>query len=236
MMPLVPTWDDIALRLLLTVVAGTLIGLNRGLRGHAAGLRTTILVALAAAAAMVQANILLSLAGKSPQSFATMDMMRLPLGILTGVGFIGAGAILKRGDLVTGVTTAATLWVVTVIGLCLGGGQIVLGLATTAIALFSVWVLKWIDLRIPREQRARLVIRTGEGIAAIPALAGLIAPLGYRANFVRQSRSPQHADAALHFDVTWKRAEIHGAPLDLVARVADTYEIEDFEIPSHIHE
>jgi len=53
-----------------------------------------------------------------------MDLMRLPLGILTGVGFIGGGAIFKKGDLVTGVTTAATLWMVTVIGLCLGGGQL----------------------------------------------------------------------------------------------------------------
>lgn len=52
-----------------------------------------------------------------------MDLMRLPLGILTGVGFIGGGSILKKGDLVTGITTAATLWVVTVIGLCLGAAN-----------------------------------------------------------------------------------------------------------------
>ena len=53
--------------------------------------------------------------------------MRLPLGILTGVGFIGGGAILKKGGSITGVTTAATLWIATVIGLCLGGGQLALG-------------------------------------------------------------------------------------------------------------
>jgi putative Mg2+ transporter-C (MgtC) family protein len=56
------------------------------------------------------------------------DLMRLPLGILIGVGFIGGGAILRRDDIVVGVTTAATLWLVTVIGLCLGGGQLALGL------------------------------------------------------------------------------------------------------------
>ena len=50
------------------------------------------------------------MSGKTPESFVVMDLMRLPLGILTGVGFIGGGAILKKGDLVTGVTTAATLW------------------------------------------------------------------------------------------------------------------------------
>jgi uncharacterized membrane protein YhiD involved in acid resistance len=115
-MPLYPSWSDIAARLLLTMIAGAIIGTNRGIRGQAAGLRTTILVALAASVAMVQANVLLSLEGKTNTSFAVMDLMRLPLGILTGVGFIGGGVILRRGDLVTGVTTAATLWATTVIG------------------------------------------------------------------------------------------------------------------------
>lgn len=112
-------------------MAGSIIGFKRGARGHAAGFRTTILVSLAASVAMIQTNILLSMEGKTPGSFAVMDLMRLPLGILTGVGFIGGGAILKKGDLVTGVTTAATLWLVTVIGLCLGGGQLALGAVTT---------------------------------------------------------------------------------------------------------
>lgn len=69
-MPLSPSWEDIALRLLLTCVAGAVIGLDRGVRGHAAGLRTTILVALAASVAMIQANLLLSVTGKTPDSSA----------------------------------------------------------------------------------------------------------------------------------------------------------------------
>ena len=61
--------------------------------------------------------------------------MRLPLGILTGIGFIGAGAILRRGDMVLGATTAATIWFVAVLGICFGGGQIWLGLAALSGAL-----------------------------------------------------------------------------------------------------
>lgn len=95
---------------MLTLVAGGLIGLDRERGGHAAGFRTTILVALAACLAMIQANLLLSIYGKTPGSFTQMDVLRFPLGVLTGVGFIGGGAILKRGDILTGVTTAATLW------------------------------------------------------------------------------------------------------------------------------
>src|SRR5215470_10584921 len=135
-MPLTPDWTDIAVRLALTMLAGAIIGFNRGARGHAAGFRTTILVGLAASVAMIQTNILLPMTGKTSESFAVMDLMRLPLGILTGVGFIGGGTIVKKGDLVTGVTTAATLWLMTVIGLCFGAGQLLLGISGTLLAVF----------------------------------------------------------------------------------------------------
>ena len=134
-MPLTLQWGDIAVRLALTIIAGTLVGIDRSERGQAAGLRTTILVCLAAAVAMIQMNLLLPLGGRTSDSFASLDLMRLPLGILTGVGFIGGGAILRRGNMIQGVTTAATLWIVTVIGLCLGGGQLALGMTTLAIGL-----------------------------------------------------------------------------------------------------
>ena len=160
-MPLHPTWQDIGLRLLLTMVASRNHRFRPrcARRKYAAGLRTTILVGLAASIAMIQANILLSIGGKTPDSFGVMDLMRMPLGILTGVGFIGGGTILRRGDLVTGVTTAATLWATTVIGLCLGGGQLILGVAGTILAIVTLSAMKWFDIRIPREHRAMLVIR-----------------------------------------------------------------------------
>ena len=69
-----------------------------------------MLVALAAAISMIQVNLLLPSAGKPSDSFVMLDLMRLPLGVLSGMGFIGAGAIVRRNDLVQGVTTAATLW------------------------------------------------------------------------------------------------------------------------------
>src|ERR1700749_4696310 len=109
-MPLHLTLADVVIRVLCTLIAGGVIGYNRGEHGKAAGLRTTLLVCLAASLAMLQVNYLLPLAGRSGDSFVMNDLMRLPLGILTGVGFIGGGAILQRGDIVVGVTPAATLW------------------------------------------------------------------------------------------------------------------------------
>lgn len=222
------------MRLLLTVVASAAIGFDRGTRGHAAGLRTTILVGLAAAVAMIQMNILLPVDGKTSASFSVMDIMRLPLGILTGVGFIGGGTILKRGDLVTGVTTAATLWVVTVIGLCFGGGQLVLGVAGTVLGVATLWPLKLVDARLPRQHRALLVLSHGPAMAPdIPAeVDRLLRPLGCAVQFRRRTRAAEGERSRFWFDVSWRDADKARAPLDLLRVLDGSYWVETFEITS----
>jgi putative Mg2+ transporter-C (MgtC) family protein len=159
-MPLNPEWSDIAIRLLCTLLAGGLIGYDRGEHGRPAGLRTTMLVSVAACLSMIQVNLLLPLAGKLPSSFVTMDPMRLPLGILSGMGFIGAGAIVRRDNLVLGVTTAATLWFVTVIGLCFGGGQIRLGLIGLVIGLVVLAGLRQVEAKMKQDRQGTLLIVT----------------------------------------------------------------------------
>jgi putative Mg2+ transporter-C (MgtC) family protein len=121
-------------------------------------MRTTLLVCLAASVAMIQVNLLLPLAGRTPDSFVMNDLMRLPLGILTGVGFIGGGAILRRDDIVVGVTTAATLWLATVVGLCLGGGQLGLGVVATVLGVFALWGLKLFERRLRQERNGTLAL------------------------------------------------------------------------------
>jgi putative Mg2+ transporter-C (MgtC) family protein len=225
-MPLYPDWQDIAIRLLLTLIASGLIGFNRQARGHAAGFRTTILVGLAAAVAMAQTNILLPVSGKTPESFAVMDLMRLPLGILTGVGFIGAGAIFRRADLVTGVTTAATLWMVTVIGLCFGGGQIGLGTGATVLALLTLWGLRSVDRRIPREHRATLTI-AGD-CPDTEAVAAIGRPLGYKASFKRVRT--EGGGKRLSLEISWTRTDGGPPPTDLLARVGEKFPVLSFEL------
>src|SRR5262249_31941609 len=82
-MPVEITWQSIALRLALTLAAGALLGANRSRHGNPAGLRTTLLITLAASISMIQMNLLLPTNGKPHDSYAVMDLMRLPLGILT---------------------------------------------------------------------------------------------------------------------------------------------------------
>jgi putative Mg2+ transporter-C (MgtC) family protein len=152
-------WPEIVLRLTLTLLAGIVLGCNRTERGRAAGLRTTVLVSLAAAMSMIQVNLLLPLRGKETDSFSSLDLMRLPLGVLTGMGFIGAGAILRKGNSIQGVTTAATLWITTAIGLCFGGGQISLGVVGLGVAIAALWGFQRIEDALRRDRRAILALR-----------------------------------------------------------------------------
>ena len=157
-MPPFPTWSDIFIRLMLTVIAGLVLGIDRTQRGRAAGMRTMVLICLAASVSMIQVNLLLSLAGRPVDSLVMLDLMRLPLGILTGVGFLGAGAILRRGDLIQGVTTAATIWITTVIGLCLGAGEFGLGLATLGVSIAVLWGLPRMESMLRQDRRATLTL------------------------------------------------------------------------------
>jgi putative Mg2+ transporter-C (MgtC) family protein len=202
-MPLTVDWPDLALRLGLTVVAGLLIGFNRGEHGRPAGLRTTLLVGLAAAIAMIQVNLLLPMAGKASDSFVTNDLMRLPLGVLSGMGFIGGGAILRRGDMVQGVTTAATLWMMTVIGLCFGGGQVALGTIGLVLTLLALWALKWCEARMVQEQRAALSVTLEPSEPLVAAIVEHLQREGYKSKI-----ETVEIDAAgrrhMGFELSWR--------------------------------
>lgn len=227
-MPLHPTWPDLAARLLLTLLAGTLIGLNRESRGRTAGLRTTILVGLAAAIAMIQANILLDIAGKETDSFGRMDVLRFPLGVLTGVGFIGGGAILRRGDLVTGVTTAATMWIMTMIGLAFGGGQFGLAGIATLLTLVTLQALRWVDLRIPRDHHAILSVSWAKGLP--PDVQDMVRPLGYEARFVGMEHDAGRERFLFSFSLEWKQPDAIEPSTDVLAMVGQHCEVERFEL------
>lgn len=168
-MPVTLTAGQIALRIALALIASFLIGYDRDEHGKSSGIRTTMLVCLAATLAMLQANLLMGTAGKPSSSFITLDLMRLPLGILSGIGFIGAGAILRKDGLVHGLTTAATLWYVTVLGLLFGGGQLRLAIAGSIIALLILWALKQFENRISARRSGTLSIEINPAGAASEA-------------------------------------------------------------------
>jgi putative Mg2+ transporter-C (MgtC) family protein len=200
-------WPEIALRLALAILAGALLGIDRSERGMTAGLRTTMLVCLAAAVSMIQVNLLLDTVGKHPDSFAVLDLMRLPLGILTGMGFIGAGAILRRGNRVSGVTTAATLWMATVLGLCFGGGQHGLGLASLALGMVILGLLKHLESRIPQEERGSLTLSLLENAPSDDEIRTLLESDGTRVSSwdTSFSRAKGVVRRQVHCELNWRR-------------------------------
>ena len=203
-MPYTIEWPEVALRLLLTVVAGAFLGMNRSEHGHAAGLRTTLLVCLAASVSMLQVNLLLPVSGKTSGSFAVLDLMRLPLGILSGMGFIGAGAIVRKGDLVRGLTTAASLWFATVLGLCFGGGQLLLGSTVLALGVIVLEGLKWVEKRRKQDRHAKLVIAMAQGGPTDDEVAVSLQEKGYDIETWAVSYTDQGSKRELAIELRWR--------------------------------
>lgn len=158
---------DISIRLLAAALFGAAIGLEREFHGHQAGMRTHMLVSLGSAIFTV-----LSIYGfPKVDGTGVTDPSRISAQIVTGIGFLGAGAIIKFGTNVRGLTTAASLWVVASIGLAAGTGAYFLAVVGTAIAILSLWPLHWLvgklELSGGRVIRLRLAIRKLDSFAAV---------------------------------------------------------------------
>jgi putative Mg2+ transporter-C (MgtC) family protein len=185
-MPITLTWTDIALRLVLTAAAGALFGVNRSEKGRSAGLRTTLLVSLAACIAMILANRLTLPAGP-PILTNPGDPLRIPLGVLSGMGFIGAGAIIRRENLIIGVTTAATVWFVAAdVGLAVLAG------------------LTWAEDLLPRDRRAVLVLTVSSQGPDESAIRSRIDTGGFHALPRGVVYDGASRNAIFTFDVNWR--------------------------------
>ena len=138
------TNEEIFLRIVVCGLLGGAIGLEREFSEHHAGFRTHVLVALGAG--------LFTLAGVYASASGEVDATRIAAQVVTGIGFLGAGTIIREGMAVRGLTTAASLWVTAAIGTAVGLGALAAGVVTTAMTLIALVALKWLE---------RLIIRRG---------------------------------------------------------------------------
>ena len=129
-------WLEMTLRLLLAAALGAIIGFQRERAKKAAGLRTHILISTGAA--------LFTLASIYGFGDDGVDASRVAAGVVAGIGFIGAGVIFRgpRGEMVSGLTTAATIWTTAAIGLAAGAGMYLISAVATAIAAGVLWMPK----------------------------------------------------------------------------------------------
>ena len=136
------------LRLLLAATLGGAIGLERELRDHEAGFRTHLLVSLGACVFTLVSAYAWTDWTFSQRSGITLDPTRIAAQIVTGIGFLGAGAIIVRGINVRGLTTAATLWVVAAIGMAVATGYYAVSVGASALVLVSLGPLKLFSARL----------------------------------------------------------------------------------------
>ncbi|HKK01216.1 MAG TPA: MgtC/SapB family protein [Desulfuromonadales bacterium] len=148
-------------RLLLASFLGGLIGLEREAHGRPAGFRTHLLVALGACLMMIVSEFFsLKYGQQSSDLVIRLDPSRVAAQIVVGIGFLGAGAIIKEGRAVRGLTTAACLWVVAGLGMAVGIGLYVPALMVTVVALLSLLVLKHVERLLQKDQYRVLFVET----------------------------------------------------------------------------
>jgi putative Mg2+ transporter-C (MgtC) family protein len=167
--PDLDTWDAL-LRLFVAAALGGAIGLERELRDQEAGFRTHLLVSLGACVfTLVSAYAWTDWRFSTPQGIV-FDPTRIAAQIVTGIGFLGAGAIIVRGISVRGLTTAATLWVVAAIGMAAGTAYYTVAFGATVLVLVSLGPLRIVSKRMVsrvRPEEAELAVKlVPEGVAA----------------------------------------------------------------------
>jgi putative Mg2+ transporter-C (MgtC) family protein len=169
-------WPHVLLRLAVAAILGGAIGIERELREREAGLRTHILVAVGSALfTVVSAFGFADVLGQSdPNVVARLDPSRIAAQIVSGIGFLGAGAIIRQGLSVRGLTTAASLWIVAAIGMAAGAGMYAAATIGTVIVLFSLGPLRILAYRAierVRPEERRLVVELRPEAAAAELLA-----------------------------------------------------------------
>ncbi len=213
-MPDIPSlsWAEVLLRVVLAAVLGGAIGIEREIREREAGLRTHMLVAVGAALFTLASAYGFRDFLVHGGSVVRADPTRIAAQIVTGIGFLGAGAIIRQGLAVRGLTTAATLWVVAAIGLAAGAGYYSAAVITTVIVLFSLWPLRILARRfLERPHERRLTVRLAAEASAGPVLTAL-ENLGVRIDSFELEDGEEGRTLALRVDLP------RGAQPAMVAR------------------
>jgi putative Mg2+ transporter-C (MgtC) family protein len=182
---------ELLLELALAVVLGGIVGLERELRGKPAGLRTNILICMGAA---LFTTLSFQMSG------AHGDPARVAAQILPGVGFIGAGTILHMRGSVSGLTSAATIWVVAAIGMALGAGAYVEAIGTTLLVVSVLTGLGFLEGMLARQlTQTRLVVHARPETTAFQDLSEVIRRSGLE--IVESARRQEGPDQVIEFDL-----------------------------------
>lgn len=225
------SYGDLTLRVLLSLLLGGLIGIEREWSNHAAGFRTHILVCLGSTTIM-----LLSIYGFG--DFANefnvrMDPARLAAQVISGIGFLGAGAIMRTGATVSGLTTAASIWVVAAIGLCVGAGFYYGAVLVAFLVLVSLFVLNKWEKRLPGKRKKH---ELNVHIKACPGILGKIDMVLHEQGIqFKNLRIESETSEGTHETITMLHFQLHPSRhQQLMVAIEQIYDIDEVifvEIP-----
>ena len=192
-------WELIA-RIAVGTVLGGVIGYERDLHGRPAGLRTHMIVALAASTFMVISTYFVFFQHYTHEDLVAVDTSRIAASIVTGIGFLAGGAILRTGANVQGLTTAAGLWLVAAIGMASGAGMYFIAGTVTFIGIISLTVLRRFEDKNDRLLRRRISLVLGEQ-GTVAEVSGRLAQIGAVVSAVEYDRKFDDKKLTVTLDV-----------------------------------
>jgi putative Mg2+ transporter-C (MgtC) family protein len=203
--------QDALVRIGFAAGAGLVLGLERESHGRAAGLKTTILACVASCLAMILSENFYREAS-ADGNILRPDRARLAAGILTGIGFLGAGAIIRQGTLVRGVTTAATI-----LGLAFGSGHILLGAVGTCIAIFALFAMPHMEQRIKKDFYASVTVTLGLNGITDEEVKSKISEVGVHVQRVDLDYDMHNQTRSLHCELKMRRSDVFMVSRKVVA-------------------
>jgi putative Mg2+ transporter-C (MgtC) family protein len=189
-----------------------MVGLEREFRGRQAGFRTYLLVALGSAAVMYLSNELALkswVTGNKGNYIISIDPGRIAYGVMTGIGFLGAGTIIHTKGTVRGLTTAAGIWCVAAVGLAIGMGLYVFGLLSAVMIVVALWLLDYLEDALPRVRYRTVTVRTAWRPNCIAETVARFKKAGLEVVDASFERSLDMGRADIHLRICFVTPEIY---------------------------
>lgn len=204
----------VVIRLAIATLFGSLIGWERLVRHHSAGIKTFALVSLGSAVATVLNLYLAMMPG------VDADVSRIPAGVVSGIGFLGAGTILVTGrQQIKGLSTAASLWVASCMGMAIGAGYMIVGCACFLLVLLANIVLYRLSSRVEENSRHMSVYIEVSKSRGVSKLLKAISEAGFEISSMIKSREKtiQSTDIALIIDIDFDRRRSHQEVINMIS-------------------
>lgn len=213
---------EMLIRIGLAFFSGAILGLERETRGRPAGLRTIVLVCVASSVAAILSDNYYrgSFDGAYQSNSWHPDPARLAAGILTGIGFLGAGVIIQHENWVRGVTTASQIWFVTILGLCYGSGQLILGLIGLIVSLITVYFLHKTEALMRRNAYAFLTVNVTNDGATLKEITSLLTDMETRVKTMEMIRDLQEGRTTLVFSLRYQKVKEDWMPEKVIRAIS----------------